>query len=189
LIVRPGRRDRCRRLSWALPTRTPDPNPSGGRSTVRTGMPASFGSPGRTGAGPLGERPREGCLVDLRDLRDGTPRALVGWKKPTTVRKEQTPGSVRNAERGTYRDLGTPGKWTSGTTSAEGDKTLGELAMPACRRGSRLRSYSEEEAEAQESRARCFAHQASRWTGRPQEPRKAEGDGSETQLGPYRPPS
>jgi hypothetical protein len=128
-----------------------------------------------------GQAPK-GVPIRPSSLPDGTPRALVGRNKPTTVRKEQTPEGVRNAERGTNRDLGTPGWWTSGTTSAEGKKTLGELVASACGCGSRLRSYSEEEAEAQESRARCFAHRAGRSSGRPQEPRKAAGGGLKTQT-------
>jgi hypothetical protein len=84
---------------------------------------------------------------------------------------------VRNAERGTNRDLGIPGEWTSEAKALKGTKTPGEFAACACVCGSRLRSYSEEEAEAHERRARCFAHRASLQPGIPQEPGKAEGGG------------
>ena len=63
---------------------------------------------------------------------------------------------MRNAERGAIRGLGIPGVWTSDSSSAEGEETLRKLVSSACGGGSRLRSYSEEEAEAQERRARCF---------------------------------
>jgi hypothetical protein len=55
----------------------------------------------------------------------------VGWNKPTRLWKEQAPESVRNAERGTYRGLGNPGKWTSRAWYAGGDKTLREPVTSA----------------------------------------------------------
>lgn len=77
----------------------------------------------------------------------------MGWKMLTRHQKEQAPESVRNAARGTYRDLGTPGEWTSGASCAEGEETLRESASIVRDRSSRFGSYSEEEAEAHERRA------------------------------------
>jgi hypothetical protein len=73
---------------------------------------------------PNGRRPRKGRLRAAEGSTRRTPGAAVGWNKPTWLWKEQAPESVRNAERGTYRDLGTPGWWTSRALYAGGDKTL-----------------------------------------------------------------
>jgi hypothetical protein len=75
--------------------------------------------------GPILRTVRAVLVEPQERLWDGTG--------PRGFRKEKTPESVRNAERGTNRGLGTPGRWTSGTSCAEGDRTLGELAKPACR--------------------------------------------------------
>ena len=54
----------------------------------------------------------------------------MGWNRPTRVPEGENPWERRNAERGTNRVVGDPGEWTSGTSCAEEDKTLRELAPP-----------------------------------------------------------
>jgi broad specificity phosphatase PhoE len=99
----------------------------------RRSQAASFGSrlapAGRVGrlASPKGR-----CCQTVGS-EGGTPGAVAGWNKPARFRKEQTPEGVRNAERGTNRDLGTPGMWTSEALYAGGDETLRELAATVLR--------------------------------------------------------
>ena len=138
---------------------------------------ATFGS-----RQPLAGQTEQGAFPQGRHRQPegpegGTPGAATGWNKPVRLWKEQTPEGVRNTERGTNRDLGTPGRWTSRAWYAGGEETLREPVVLACECNSCLRPYSEEEAEAHERRALCVKHSAGRSPGMPQEPREAEGVG------------
>jgi hypothetical protein len=118
------------------------------------------------GSGFAEDLPERASLAN-GGLEGGTPGAAAGWNKPARLWKEQPPEGVRNVERGTYRDVGTPGSWTSRALFAGGDRTLREPVATACGSGSCLRPYSEEEAEAQERRALCVKHGAGRKPGMP----------------------
>ena len=91
-----------------------------------SGQPS--GRPGSRASGS-GRGGHTGATVACRPC-GGTSGAFVGWNRPTRVPEGANPWERRNAERGTNRVVGSPGQWTSGTSCAEGDKTLGESALP-----------------------------------------------------------
>jgi hypothetical protein len=166
------RRPNCVRWKHHCPVRPCAPRgaPTGqGQATRLFGAELLEEPPRRGSSGVL--RSEGGLLAEPHErLRDGT--------SPRRSWREKTPESVRNAERGTNREVGRPGWLTSLTPCAEGEETLREPAScVSYALGGRLRPYSEEEAEAQERRALWSTHCASRQPGTPQEPTKAAGGG------------